>query len=300
MTVGALYDELLGTLSASLSVLPDKPEETPESCLRALWLKASGKAVSAASAMNASLGHLDGNEEQVLRGLISARLGGKPLAHLTGRQQFMGVDFISTPQALIPRKETELLARFMVELIRGSSTPLKEQVVVDVFTGSGNIPLSLAKLLPGPRYYGGDLSSEAIALGKKNAEFLQLEEQCTFFCGDLLSPFPAEKFSGRVDIISGAPPYISSGKLPSMPGETARNEPSLAFDAGPFGVTFFMRLIKESPPLLKAGGWLCFEVGLGQGLAMAQRLQRNPLYANVKPIVDGNGEIRVVAAQAKG
>jgi release factor glutamine methyltransferase len=61
-----------------------------------------------------------------------------------------------------------------------------------------------------------------------------------------------------------------------------------------------MRLIKESPPLLKGGGWLCFEVGLGQGLAMAQRLQRNPLYTNVKPIVDSNGEIRVVAAQAKG
>ena len=296
-TDSPLYLELLETLSSSLEILPDKPEETPTSCLRALWLTAAGYPSSAASAMNKTLPPIDESAESILRNLIAERLNSKPLAYLTGRQQFMGVEFISTPQAVIPRKDTEPLIKTVLKYISEGEIPLEQQIVIDVFTGSGNIPLTLAKLIPGPRYYGSDLSADAIDLANLNAKFLRQQSSCTFFCGDLLVPFENGDFNNQVDIISGAPPFISSSKVPTMPKEISQHEPSLAFDAGPFGIGLFNRLIKDAPIFLKQGGWLCFEVGLGQGPSMLKRLEKDPRYVNEQSFCDDSGDIRVVVAQ---
>jgi release factor glutamine methyltransferase len=84
-----------------------------------------------------------------------------------------------------------------------------------------------------------------------------------------------------------------------MPSEISENEPRLAFDGGPLGIALFMRLIKEAPALLKSGGWLCFEVGLGQGPSMLRRLQNNPHYAGARALLDANGDVRAVAAQRR-
>jgi len=294
-----LYSELYATLSASLKPLPDKPEETPLSCLYALWHTAAGHAVSAASAITRSLVTLDQHSENKLRALVAARLNNRPLAYLTGRQQFMGVDLISSPQAVIPRKDTEVLARTVLKLINERYVPGHDCVVVDVFTGSGNIPLVLAKLAPGPKYFGCDLSADAIDLARQNAEYLDVSAHCAFLSGDMLAPFSHAQFHNRVDIVCGAPPFISSGKVPTMPSEIFQHEPALAFDAGPYGVSLFVRLIEDAPQLLKPGGWLCFEVGLGQGAAMQRRLDKNPLFANAQSFCDEKGDIRVVVAQKK-
>lgn len=299
MDAEQLFRELLDVLSSALKSLPDKPEETPTSCLRALWLAASGHPVSLVSADRVPLPRLDPVQELRLRELVRERLQGRPVAYLTGRQNFLGIDFISTPQALIPRKETELLATFLLECIGQSGVPPAAQVVIDVFTGSGNVPLSLAKLMPGPRYFGSDLSAEAIALARANAAHLGLEEECVFRVGDLLAPFAGAQFTRSVDVISGVPPYISSSKVPLMPKEISDNEPRLAFDAGPLGIGLFMRLIREARTLLKSEGWLCFEVGSGQGPGMLRQLQKHPDYLNARGLADSGGTIRVVAAQRR-
>lgn len=299
MINSALYIELYTTLAASLKPLPDKPEETPSSCLYALWHKATGHAISAAAALTRTLVALDHQAEHKLRALVAARLSNKPLAYLTGRQQFMGVDLIASPQAVIPRKDTETLAKVVLKLIHERYVPGHDCSVLDVFTGSGNIPLVLAKLAPGPKYYGCDLSADAINLARQNAEYLNVIEHVEFMSGDLLAPFSGAQFQNRVDIVSGAPPFISSSKVPTMPSEISQHEPALAFDAGPYGVSLFVRLIEEAPPLLKSGGWLCFEVGLGQGTAMQRRLEKNPLFVNAQSFCDEKGDIRVVAAQKK-
>jgi release factor glutamine methyltransferase len=294
-----LYSELYATLSVSLKPLPDKPEETPLSCLYALWHAAAGHAMSAASALTRSLVALDHHSEHRLRALVAARLDHKPLAYLTGRQQFMGVDLISSPQAVIPRKDTETLARTVLNLVNERYAPGRDCIVVDVFTGSGNIPLVLAKIAPGPKYFGCDLSVDAIDLARKNAEYLGVGAHVAFMSGDMLAPFSDAQFQNRVDIVSGAPPFISSSKVPTMPSEISEHEPALAFDAGPYGVSLFVRLIEDAPRLLKAGGWLCFEVGLGQGAAMQRRLEKNPLFINAQSFCDEKGDVRVVVAQKK-
>ena len=84
-----------------------------------------------------------------------------------------------------------------------------------------------------------------------------------------------------------------------MAPEISQHEPALAFDAGPFGVTLFLRLIAEAPAFLKSGGWLLFEVGLGQGAGILKRLSNDSTYRNAQPFCDDNGDIRVVAAQRK-
>jgi len=294
-----LYSELYATLCTSLRPLPDKPEETPLSCLYALWHTAAGHAVSAATALTRSLAVLDHHAERKLRALVAARLNNKPLAYLTGRQQFMGVDLIASPQAVIPRKDTETLAKTVLKLISERYVPGRDYIVVDVFTGSGNIPLVLAKLAPGPKYFGCDLSVDAIDLARQNAEYLDVNAHCEFVSGDLLAPFASPEFHNRVDIVCGAPPFISSSKVPTMPSEISQHEPALAFDAGPYGVSLFVRLIEDAPHLLKSGGWLCFEVGVGQGAAMQRRLDKNPLFANAQSLCDEEGDIRVVVAQKK-
>ena len=118
-----------------------------------------------------------------------------------------------------------------------------------------------------------------------------------FLCGDLLDPFVCKEFYGRVDIISGPPPFISSTTVRRMPSEISKLEPVLAFDAGPFGVSLFLRLMANAPLYLKAVGWLFFEVGAGQASGVLKRLENDPRYYNPQTHCDDNGKIRVVAAQ---
>ena len=93
------------------------------------------------------------------------------------------------------------------------------------------------------------------------------------------------------------PPYISSGKVGTLPTEIIGHEPSLAFDGGPFGVKILQRLLSEAPQYLRPGGWLAFEVGLGQGPALMDRMRRNSAYADLAAVVDAAGAVRAVVAR---
>ncbi|MDD1632780.1 MAG: hypothetical protein LUP91_11335, partial [Methylococcaceae bacterium] len=93
------------------------------------------------------------------------------------------------------------------------------------------------------------------------------------------------------------PPYISSGKVGTLPNEIIGHEPSLAFDGGPFGVKILQRLLSEAPQYLRPGGWLAFEVGLGQGPALMDRMRRNSAYADLAAVVDAAGAVRAVVAR---
>ncbi len=292
-----LFGELLKVLTSSLAILADKPEETPRTCLMALWHKATGVEASAGSAPKKPLRPLTPEAWKSLRKLVEARLSGQPLAYLTGRQQFMGMDFIATPQAVIPRKDTEVLARAVIDWLEKTRMTARVALVVDMFTGSGNVALSLAKRVSGPRYFGSDLSAGAIDLAKRNAKHLQLESACSFLCGDLFAPFKPAEFGGRVDLVCGAPPFISSTKVARMPEEISQHEPPAAFDAGPFGVTLYLRLFADAPRFLKHGGWLFFEVGVGQGEWVVQRLASDCNFCHVRTFADNKGEIHAAAAQ---
>jgi release factor glutamine methyltransferase len=287
-------------LEQGLRTLPDKPEENVATTLAALWHAAHGKPLGAKRAGEASLPQLDESAITRLRELIRRRIEGTPLAHLTGRQEFMGIELIASAEALIPREETALLGHAALTCLEDILQAQESAIVIDVCTGSGNLALALAANAPRARVWAADLSTDAIALGRRNCEFLKLGDRVEFRDGDLMAPFDTDQFHGTVDLIVCNPPYISSGKLEGMPDEIIGHEPRLAFDGGPLGIRILQRLISEAPRFLRPMGWLAFEVGLGQGRGVRRRMEQQGRYIEIREVLDGDGQVRALLGRSAG
>jgi len=260
----------LEQLEQNWVALPDKPEETPAGTLAALRRIADG-------------------DDVLLADLVARRIAGVPLAHLTGRQTFLGIEMLAGPEALIPRVETEILARGALNLVRGIVKAQGSARVLDVCCGSGNIALALAWHEPECEVAGADISEAAVELARRNATMLGLEGRVAFLTSDLFA-----SVIGAFELITCNPPYISSGRVDKMHREISAFEPRLAFDGGPFGIRILTRLIREAPAFLKPGGWLAFETGAGQGDPMVKMMRTSPAFVEVEPLTDQNGETRAV------
>jgi release factor glutamine methyltransferase len=282
-------------MAAGMQTLPDKPDETADATVRALWHLAAGKPMSLQASIDLPLPSLHAEGVGRLATLIEQRLAGVPLAHLTGIQRFMELDLLSGKEALIPRRETELLGYAALDWLRKIAENRHEVSVVDVCTGSGNLAVAMAHYEPKARVFASDLSTDAVVLAKKNAAYLRLGDRVEVREGDLLAPFDEAKFHGTVDLLLCNPPYISSRKVDTMPAEISGYEPRLAFDGGPYGINLVLRLIREASRYLATGGLLAFEIGLGQGPAILQRLSKAG-FTDVQPMTDDSGEIRAVRA----
>lgn len=291
------YEELLVVFERGLRTLDDKPEETPDTALRALWLLAAGMPLSAQAAATRELPPLTMDQQIFLDALVQRRLDGVPLAHLTGRQRFMDVELLAGAQALIPRRETELLGRAAARRLAGIVAEQGHGLAMDVCTGSGNLALGIACAVPGARLLACDLSEEAVALARANVAHLGLQERVEVRQGDLLAPFDEAGWHGCIDVLVCNPPYISSAKVPAMAQEIADFEPALAFDGGPFGVRILNRLIQEAPRFIRNGGWLAFEVGAGQGPSVSRRLASGGKFKSIEPLENEAGEVRAFLAQ---
>jgi len=277
--------------------LPDKPEETPERIVRALWLTASGTPASVDSAADTRLPALNEAASARLRELLERKKSGVPLAHLTGRQRFLGIDFIAGPAALIPRKETEILGCAVLARLQGLARERGEPLVVDLCTGSGNLAIACAHYEPAARVYASDLSHEAVALARMNCEHTGVAGRVEVMQGDLFEPFEDERFLGRCDLLICNPPYIPAAKVGEMPPEISGFEPELAFNGGIYGIAILMKLIRNAPRFLRPGSWLGFEVGEGQGPQIARQIAKNRAYGNIETLCDARGEIRAILAQ---
>lgn len=289
------YDTRLLTLAERLDILPDKSEENAELTLHALWAKAQGVLVSAARAGSCELAELSEQKLRYLDELIALRLSGTPLAHLTERQSFMGLELLASPDALIPRVETEIVVRLALRCLEQCQSG--SVCVVDICTGSGNIALAVASHHASASVFGADLSESAVALARANAERLQLAERVSFRSGDLLEPFREEEFMGAVDVLICNPPYIIATNVKKMPKEISLHEPDLAFNGGPMGIAIIDRAIREAVDFLKPGGWLCMEMGAGQGAFVERRLVKSGAYCKVQTDSDSNGIVRAIRCQ---
>lgn len=297
MNKDELYRNIHDQLAGRIQFLEDKPEEDLDSTIRALWLAAAGIPVSCVRAQEIELPPLNGSEEELLQKSIEQRIDGIPLAHLTKRQCFMGIELLADHRALIPRRETELLGNKALHLSRDITEKQGHALVIDVCCGSGNLAVAVAVLNPLATVYATDLSEEAVALARENVKFLDLDDRVQVEQGDFLSAFEDDAFYGNVDLIICNPPYISSGKVPRMPAEISSNEPALAFDGGMLGLGIIQKLIMDSPRFLKAAGWVVFEVGLGQGPFVVELLDRSGAYAQIETVCDPAGNIRAIAAE---
>jgi len=287
-----LFAHHLARLEAEAEILPDHPEETPESTLRALWATAAGRPLSVTAAAAVPLAPLPEEGERLLGALVERRVAGSPLGHLTGRQSFMGVELLAGPEALVPRVETEILGRTALDLVRATDASL----VVDLCTGAGNLAAGVAVAAPRVTLHAADLSTSAVGLARANMVFAGVADRVTLHDGDLFDALPAD-LRGSVDVLICNPPYISSARVGEMAAEISEHEPRMAFDGGSLGLSIVSRLVQEAPDWLRPGGWLCFEIGLGQGAYWQKRIPRFPGWEVVEPVEDDDGNIRVVTAR---
>lgn len=298
LTEQPLFTSLRQEIEGSWEPLPDKPEETPELTLRALWFAAAGSPCSVAASAEGVLPTLCDDEIARLRILVERRRAGEPLAYITGRQRFMDLEMLAAPAALIPRRETELLGAAAIRILDDQRAD-GERLAIDVCTGSGNVALALAAHDPLLRVVAADLSAEAVELARRNAAYLGLADRVTFFESDLFEALDRSELHETVDLITCNPPYISSAKVPEMAAEISRHEPRLAFDGGAFGLSVILRLISGAPRFLRPGGWLCFEVGARNGAQLAGRLTANKSYDDVGVVKDDAGAVRVLLARKR-
>jgi release factor glutamine methyltransferase len=192
-----------------------------------------------------------------LRELVRRRGQGEPLQHLLGTVEFCTHTFLCDKRALIPRPETEEL----VELLQSKIANPKSKIL-DVGTGSGVIALSLAAKFPEAEVHALDISDDALALARENAERLGLSARVQFLRGDLLTTV-----THVYDIIVANLPYVATAER----GQVSREvlcDPEEAVFAGPTGEELTRELIETAPARLTAGGLLALEIGLGQAEAL--------------------------------
>jgi release factor glutamine methyltransferase len=292
-----LFKKIKTSLENKLHFLEDKPEETIESSLKAMWLKAYGLSISVENVYKIPLPELTEKQFNILNGLIEQRLNNTPLAYITGRQSFMGIELLSDNRALIPRKETEILGRKALELSERIASTKQTVNIIDVCCGSGNLGIALSSYNPHSYVNASDFSEGAVELTLENISFLNLNNKMDVKQGDLFSAFESADYYKKTDLIVCNPPYISSSKVTKMNAEISNNEPVLAFDGGMLGTKIIQRLIREAPKFLVKDGWLIFEVGVGQGAFIIQLLEKTLLYSKIESVTDNSGNIRTILAR---
>jgi release factor glutamine methyltransferase len=222
--------------------------------------------------------------------LIRRRIEGCPVAYLVGRKEFFSLPFEVSPAVLIPRPDTECL---VVECLR-LAKELPEPRVIDMGTGSGAIAVAVAHQHKGARVTAVDVSSNALAVAKRNAERNGVAERIRFLQGDLFAPIPAGE---RFDFILSNPPYIPGDEIPRLPAGVRDYEPHMALDGGCDGFEVFNRLVDQARNFLEPGGYLLVEIGSPQEGAARDRIASYVEYELGRTIPDGSGHPRVLRAK---
>ena len=219
-------------------------------------------------------------EEQFYRMVIEKRAQRIPLQHITGQQEFMGLTFKVNEHVLIPRQDTEILVE---EAMRYLSDGMR---ILDICTGSGCILLSLLKYSNECEGLGVDISDDALAVARENAQNLGLETE--FRHSDLL-----EKVEGKFDMIVSNPPYIETAVIDTLMPEVREHEPMLALDGREDGLYFYRRIVEQCTSYMTRGARLFFEIGYDQDEAVKDMMIHKG-FCEVEIIKDYAGLDRVV------
>lgn len=228
------------------------------------------------------------DKEQEIDALVKRRICGEPLQYIIGTQEFMSLEFIVNRSVLIPRADTETLVEFLLEQMNGKGFTL-----LDIGTGTGCIPLSVAHYNRRAYVRGIDISEKALETAEKNCARLNLCERASFEQLDILSEIP----HGKYDVITSNPPYIEHDVIDTLQTEVKDNEPHLALDGGNDGLKFYRRICEAAPGLLGKDGRLIFEIGCNQAESVCGMLEKD--FRDIGVIKDLCGNDRVVSAVKK-
>ena len=203
---------------------------------------------------------LEKAELAAFRALLERRVQGEPTQYLTGEREFYNRTFVVDARVLIPRPETELLVEAILRFV-AKDTPA---TLIDLCTGSGCVSVSLAAERPLARVWATDLSLDACAVARLNADRQGVSDRLTVLEGDLDVPLP-EGLTAQA--LAANPPYIARGELATLQREVQR-EPRLALDGGEDGLDLIRRVAESGRRRLEPGGVLAMEIGETQGEAV--------------------------------
>jgi release factor glutamine methyltransferase len=228
--------------------------------------------------------------------LVAERAEGKPTQYITGHQEFWGLDFVVTPDVLIPRPETEHVVEMVLELLARQGRSKDERLrIADVGTGSGCIALALASELPRAIIFGVDISRMALVVASENALRLAMPDRVKFLEGDLLARLLDDDFRGTFDFVVSNPPYVSRDDLDKVQREVRDFEPRVALGDLETSDEIYRRLFPQALQALKPDGHVVVEIGYNMREAVVSLLGSDWTDVEVKP--DLRGIPRVVSAR---
>lgn len=214
----------------------------------------------------------------------------RPIQYILGQTEFAGMTFRVDESVLIPRPETEELVNWVLEVARHKSSPR----ILDIGTGSGCIPITLAVNLPNAEVQALDISATALETARKNAERLKAEVK--FFQHDILGPADLE---GGYDIMVSNPPYVRRSEKELMRDNVLKHEPAIAlFVDNEDPLLFYRRIAEHAVRSLKSGGHVFFEINEALAENTAELLRMGP-FANIQIREDIYGKERMISAVKK-
>jgi release factor glutamine methyltransferase len=219
--------------------------------------------------------------------LVRRRTSREPFQHITGIQEFYGLDFAVSPDVLIPRPETEILVEEALSLIASHHVTRFAEVGV----GSGCISISILAHARETTAIAGDISPRAIAVAAENADRHGVADRLTIIESDVFGSFPNEAFG----LIVSNPPYIPAAEIEHLQPEVGLHEPRPALTDESDGLTIIERLVHDAPRYLEAGGCLLIEVGWDQS-ERVRRLFSDGNWASVEFLPDLQGIPRIAKA----
>jgi release factor glutamine methyltransferase len=201
---------------------------------------------------------------QHLDDMLERRALGEPLQYVLGRWDFLGLDLLVDRRVLVPRPETEVVARVALdEAVRLGArrgrhdswgAGRSEYTVADLGTGSGAIALALASELPDAEVWATDVSPDALAVARANlAGIGSAATRVRLETGSWFDALPSD-LRGRLMVVVSNPPYIAETEVPDLPPVVVDWEPRQALVSGPTGLEAIETILAEAPAWLDPQG----------------------------------------------
>jgi len=226
--------------------------------------------------------------KQKIEESLERRLSGEPLAYVLGEWEFYGLPLLVNENVMIPRVDTEVLARETINLLKRKVWQTR---LMDLCTGSGCIGLAVAANVPSCRIVMIDSSEKALAVCRQNMIKTNLSRHITAMDVDILIKPPA--ILGEYDVIVSNPPYIPTEDIDTLDRSVKDYEPREALDGGEDGLDYYHAIAENWSKLLKKGGHMAFECGIGQAAAVRYILKQNG-FSDIKTYKDTLGIERVI------
>ena len=228
---------------------------------------------------------------QRVQEMVDRYVQGEPLAYILGQWDFYGLRLRVNRGVLIPRDDTEAVTQLAV---KKAKVLHQNPRVLDLCAGSGCIGLAIASKVKDARVTLGELSSAAIRVAKQNIQDNHLSGRVT--CMELDAMAEPPKFLGKYDLIVSNPPYVTAAQMEELDRSVRDYEPRMALYGGEDGLDFYRAIVKNYGPLIRPGGYICFEFGMGQDTAVCDILMENG-YELERIARDSGGRARAVLAK---